>query len=142
MDSSIDIVSLRYKEKKSRLQETLNLLTCADRSTDTKKIPPPQKKKRSKHVTCHLSFVICHMSCFVMSCHVMSCLVMTCHVLSCHVKITLNNIFMHWHNNTGHTTFNKYCNLYTTIFTIQMSLTAEYNNILYLLSVFQGIEDM
>ena len=61
-------------------------MTCADRSTDTKKNPPPPKKKdqNMSHVTCHLSYVTCHvLSCHVMSCHVMSCHDLLCLVISC-----------------------------------------------------------
>ena len=43
--------------KKSRIRETLNLLTCADSSTDTTK-----NLLQVSHVTSHVSGVTCHLS--------------------------------------------------------------------------------
>ena len=40
--------------------ETLDILMCADSSTDNKTIPKNVNEKR--HVTCHVSCVTCHMS--------------------------------------------------------------------------------
>ncbi len=39
-------------------------------------------------VTCHVSFVMCHMSRNVISCHIMSCHVVSCHVMSCSVLLS------------------------------------------------------
>ena len=54
--------------KKSFIRETLNLLTCADSSTDTKKSEEENLYKScdTYHVslvTCHMSCVMCHVSC-------------------------------------------------------------------------------
>ena len=48
---------------KSHIQGRLNLLTCSENSTNTKK----NERKKKKKKTCHLSSVTCHMSPFF--CH-------------------------------------------------------------------------
>ena len=53
------------EDKKSRIQEILNLSTCADSSTDIKTERMEEEKKRKKYVSrvgCNVLYVTCHMS--------------------------------------------------------------------------------
>ena len=55
---------VRVHAKTSRIQETLNLWKCADRSTNTKTEREGQKKKKKKErkKMCHMLRVTCHLS--------------------------------------------------------------------------------
>ena len=68
---SFSLLLCPFITKKSRKRETLNLSTCADSSTDTKKskiyIFERIKKCQVSFVTCHVSGVRCHLS--PVTCH-------------------------------------------------------------------------
>ena len=49
--------------KKLRIQETLNLSTCLDSSTDTKNHMSCVMRQKSP-VTCHLTTTLCNFSCY------------------------------------------------------------------------------
>ena len=70
--------NLKEVIEKSRLRETLNLLTCAESSTHTKMEKKERKGKTKSCVRCHMSRVTCYMSCA------------TCHMffVTCHLSLT------------------------------------------------------
>ena len=81
---------------KSRIRETLNLLTCSDSSTDTKTDRNKQKvrgKRKRPNVMCHVSHVTCHISCVMCNMSCVKCLMF--HVASHLSPVTNTNSHSH-----------------------------------------------